>query len=158
MLKNKKGYFLVETVIALTIVATAITVVYVNAMSNYVKQNTQLTKYNTTQGLYSIKEVKKYLESDEGSFKSLVLKTENKYIDIFNEKNLSEDKFIGALNIKQIYFMEYDMEKFINNSSIAPSIKRELKSLSIDKNKCDYRYFVIFKDGSYSTIGIDCNS
>ena len=39
MLKNNnKGYFLAETIIVLTVVALAITTLYVNSMESYVKE------------------------------------------------------------------------------------------------------------------------
>ena len=44
MLKNNnKGYFLAETIIVLTVVALAITTLYVNSMESYVKEKNELT-------------------------------------------------------------------------------------------------------------------
>ena len=48
MSKNNQGYFLVETIIVLAIVATIITTLYVNSGQTYIKHKNELTKiYNT---------------------------------------------------------------------------------------------------------------
>ena len=65
MQKNNQGYMLAETIIALTVIATVITMVYAITMNNYIKQNNELIKYNTAEGLYSAKNVKKYFYNKE---------------------------------------------------------------------------------------------
>ena len=83
MLKNNnKGYFLAETIIVLTVVALAITTLYVNSMESYVKEKNELTKYNTVDGLYSANAVKKYLYKYVNDFK--VNANTNGYIDVNN--------------------------------------------------------------------------
>ena len=44
MSKNNQGYFLVETIIVLAIVATIITTLYVNSGQTYIKHKNELTK------------------------------------------------------------------------------------------------------------------
>ena len=69
MSKNNQGYFLVETIIVLAIVATIITTLYVNSGQTYIKHKNELTKYNTVDGLYSANAVKKYLYTYEEDLK-----------------------------------------------------------------------------------------
>lgn len=158
MIKNNKGYFLTEVIIVITIVAIAITVLYVNSMSTYINQNNELTKFNTADGIYSAGAVKDYFKSQESSFKSEI--ELDGYMDVFNYfDNLNIDlkkDFFDELGINKIYFTDYNLNLFLEKSTIVPSIKKNLKKLKYDENLCEYRYIVIFNDDSYSTIGVDC--
>lgn len=159
MLKNNnKGYFLTEVIIVITIVAIAITVLYVNSMSTYIKQDNELTKFNTSDGIYCAGEIKDYFTSQETNFKSQIESTG--YLDIFSyfeTSNVSLKKdFFDSLNVQKVYFTNYNLKLFLDNSSIIPSIKKDLKDLKYDEDLCDYRYIIIFNDDSYSTVGVDC--
>ena len=85
MSKNNQGYFLVETIIVLAIVATIITTLYVNSGQTYIKHKNELTKYNTVDGLYSANAVKKNLYKYVNDFK--VNANINGYIDVNNYLN-----------------------------------------------------------------------
>lgn len=160
MLKNNnKGYFLAETIIVLTVVALAITTLYVNSMESYINENNSLTKYNTIDGLYSANAVKKYLYEYVNDFK--YESNKNGYIDVSNylsKKNVNMN-FFQELDIKQIYFSTYNMAKLIDSKIVitngASNIQDELIKLEND-NSCSYKYIVIYNDYSYSIIGVDC--
>lgn len=155
---NNKGYFLTEVIIAITIVAIAITVLYVNSMNTYIKQKNELTRYNTLNGIYVAGEVKKYFKNQDNFFKAEV--SSNKFVDVFDyfEKSniIVKKDFFDELNISKIYYTNYDIRTIVNNLNIISSIKKDLKSLKYNANACQYRYIVIFNDNSYSTIGVDC--
>ena len=159
MLKNNnKGYFLAETIIVLTVVALAITTLYVNSMESYVKEKNDLTKYNTVDGLYSANAVKKYLYKYTDDFKANA--NTNGYIDVNNYlKNKNQEinniNFFKELDVKQLYFSTYDMTKLISSDVLSSNIKKELSSIEND-SKCVYRYIVIYKDYSYSLVGVSC--
>lgn len=157
MLKSNKGYFLAEAIIAITIVSIAITTLYVNSTSSYIKQKNEITKFNTIDGLYYIREVKKYYNNQESTFKSNISSSTG-YFLVFNSTydNSTIKPFFDELNISKIYFTTYDISLFLENISVPASIKGDLKSLKYDKNLCQYRYIVTFNDDSYSTIGVDC--
>lgn len=158
MQKNNQGYLLAETIIALTVIATVITLVYAISMNNYIKQNNELMKFNTAEGLYSAKNVKKYFYEYEAEYKAQTIASADKYIDITNQ----DADFMDKLNIKKLYFSKYVMENnFINQKDIPYAIRKDLKSInpsaSVDTpKKCDYRYVLLFKDNSYSSIGVSC--
>ena len=159
MLKNNnKGYFLAETIIVLTVVALAITTLYVNSMESYVKEKNELTKYNTVDGLYSANAVKKYLYKYVNDFK--VNANTNGYIDVNNYLNGQSIKvnnvtFFKELNVKQLYFSTYDMTKLISSGVLKKNIQKELSNIEND-SKCTYRYIVIYNDYSYSLVGVSC--
>lgn len=159
MLKNNnKGYFLAETIIVLTVVALAITTLYVNSMESYVKEKNELTKYNTVDGLYSANAVKKYLYKYVNDFK--VNANTNGYIDVNNYLNGKSIKvnnvtFFKELNVKQLYFSTYDMTKLISSGVLKKNIQKELSNIEND-SKCVYRYIVIYNDYSYSLVGVSC--
>ena len=159
MLKNNnKGYFLAETIIVLTVVALAITTLYVNSMESYVKEKNELTKYNTVDGLYSANAVKKYLYKYVNDFK--VNANTNGYIDVNNYLNgqsikVSNVTFFKELNVKQLYFSTYDMTKLISSGVLKKNIQKELSNIEND-SKCVYRYIVIYNDYSYSLVGVGC--
>lgn len=160
----QKGYFLVETIISLTVVATIITILYATITSSFIRQNDELTKANTTSGLYVVKEIKKFFEYDIEILENKITE-DNKYIDLDtyvlenqNDNLQSFRNFYEKLNVKKIYFSNYNMENLISSENINASIKKTLKlENEKDENRCNYRYLIIFKDNSYSTIGINCN-
>ena len=151
MTKNNKGYLLAETLIAITVVATIITIVYAMIMNYYIKEDNEITKYNTAQGLYTATQIKKmlaFMEND--NINSL---GENDYISVG-----IDDNFNKKMNISEIYFTKKDLTSLIENESIPSTIKKFLKGINNDKtNQCDYRYVVIFDDNRYTVIGAGCD-
>lgn len=160
MLKNNQGYFLVETIIVLAIVATIITTLYVNSGETYIKHKNEFTKYNTVDGLYSANAVKKYLYTYEEDLKNGA--NENGYInvnDYFNNINLNlpSMNFFKELDVNKVYLSLYDMNDILNGDELNNDIKENLKIVEND-NKCKYRYIVIFNDYSYSISNLNCVS
>lgn len=169
MLKNNKGYLLTETIIAITVVATIITVVYTTSLGNYKMQDIELTKANTAQDLYTAKELRKFLYKKESEYIDELENNGVGYIKLFsrsNEKELPQEEFNLILNlsdvldIKYIYVLRYsDLGNLLNenlmNSQIKNSLSNKIEN-DENENSCDYRYLVIYNNNSYSTIGIHC--
>lgn len=149
MLKNNKAYILAETIIALAIVATAITIIYAITMNYFIKQNNNINKFNTTQGLYAAKEISKYYAKNVDTFISNLESSD--YIDITNNNpTLAFD-----LDIRKVYFSKYDVTTLLNNESIPLLDKNDIKAKGYESN-CTYRYLIIFNDDSYSSVGVNC--
>ena len=110
--KNNKGYFLVETIIVLTIVSTIITTLYVNSMNNYIKEKNELTKYNTVDGLYSANAIKKYLFIYEDE---LIKEVADKgYVNVnnfFSKKNMN-------INDIDLFLVNFELTKNIDTPNI----------------------------------------
>lgn len=158
MSKNNQGYFLVETIIVLAIVATIITTLYVNSGQTYIKHKNELKKYNTVDGLYSANAVKKYLYTYEEDLKKDA--KENGYTNVnnyFKNKNLDLTKmdFFKELNVNKVYLSLYDMKDLLKDNELNTNIKEDLGNIEND-NKCVYRYIVIFNDYSYSVSNLSC--
>ena len=151
MIKNKKGYLLIETIMAITVVATAITYVYGITMNNFIKQNNDVMKFNTTDGLYVAREVEKLFEENLPEFEQSA--NISNYVNITNKNS----GIVQSLDINKIYFSKYDMTSLINNEKFPISLRTQLKSIEYEAGKCNYRYLIIFNDYSYSTIGVECN-
>ena len=173
MSKNNKGYLLTETIIAITVVATIITVIYTTSMGNYRRQDIELNKANTSQDLYTAKELRKFLYNNETQFIEDMKVSEYGYKKLFDKKESDansqdeitrEEDFMNdlgnVLNIKYIYILNYnDMKRLIENELINTVIKNNLsKSTLGNENGCLYRYLIIYNDNSYSTIGIQCGN
>ena len=164
MFKNSKGYLLTETIIAIATVATIITVIYTTSLGNYQAQDIELTKANTAEEVYTVRELRKFLYANENSYISQI--EGNNYIQLFArnvqvENPTSESQFIdelsNALDIKYIYVSEYDLTPLLENEYINSQIKNSLiKKEDENDNNCAFRYLIIYNDNSYSTIGIRC--
>ena len=166
MQKNNKGYLLTETIIAITVVATIITVVYTMSLGNYKMQDMELTKANTAQEVYTAKELRKFLYSNENNYINLI--EGNNYIRLFAKNELipnptPEDQFMEqlstALDIKYIYLSEYDIEPLLQNENINSQIKSSLiRKEESNDNECTFRYLIIYNNNGYSTLGIRCEN
>lgn len=159
--KCQKGYFLVETIISLTVVATIITVLYGTITSSFIKQNNEISKFNTTEGLYTVREINEYFETDLDKLKEKITEA-NKYVDLeeymsTNSNSTTFKEFCNELNIKKIYFSNYDMSKLIDDKINVSMKKNLIIENKKDVNRCNYRYLIIFNNNSYATVGIDCN-
>lgn len=158
MLKNVKGFILTETIITLTVVATVITIVYATIMNYYIKQNNNITKFNTTQGLYTSRDLKKYFDGRFGDeidkYSKVILDKEAQNIMSF----CSDGDLCEKLNVKQAFLAKekLNFNSFVQNNTLPNTIKADILKQEFKKDKCSYRYIFIFKDNSYSTIGVDC--
>ena len=109
MIKNRKGYLLAESLIVITVVATVITVVYAVIMNYYIKQDNEVTKYNTPQGLHNAREIEKLCSVRENYFVSEMDEDNKTYLDI-----TKFDFYINKnLDIYKIYFSKSDISNLI---------------------------------------------
>ncbi len=163
MLKSKKGYLLTESIIAITVVATIITIVYAIIVKNLIRQNNEITKNNTSYGMYILKEVRKYYLDNEIEFDDDLQNTSRDYLNITSDG----PEFLNNINVHRLYFLKYDkIDELILREKIPYSVKKELKEIDSSDQACKYRYLLIFKeknadaklfDYSYATLGADCS-
>ena len=162
MIKNKKGYLLAETIIAISVVATVITIVYTITMNYFVKQDNEVTKYNSPQGLYNSAQIDKLFSNvtlnDDQTEKFLVdklKKSNSDYIAI----DASAKSVFNSLNISNVYFSKSNLSSLIRNEPIPNIIKRFLLNKNNEKAyvSCPYNYVVIYNDNSYTVIGTECD-
>lgn len=155
MLKNTNGYILTETMIGITVVATVITIVYGITMNYYIKQDNNITKYNTTQGLYSGKDIKKYFEKYNDQF----IQELADGINVVDKTNELCGEFCENLNISKLYIAKHNetaIDDLLNEDGVPNTVKSELMKETILNNVCDFDYIVIYNDDSYAVIGMNC--
>ena len=145
MRKKEKGYLLSESIIAITIVATVITTIYSIIMNYYVKKDNEITKYNTIQGLYTNRDMNKYLDVYLADFKNQL--NQKEYVDV---TSFLDDPIFAKMDIKKIYFSNYRLDSLLYNDDIPNSVKRQLKDVLEDENSnnCKYRYVILFYNNS----------
>ncbi|MBQ9024022.1 MAG: hypothetical protein IJ105_02235 [Bacilli bacterium] len=155
MIKNSKGYLLAETIIAITVVATVITMVYAIIMNYYIKEDNEITKFNTAQGIYNAYQIKK-LFSDQEKYYIESFSEENKdYVQITDFDSAIKDE----LNIKEIFYSKKNIENLIKDENISIRLKKFLSEYNDNNtyNLCEYKYIVIYNDDSYSIVGSECD-
>lgn len=152
MIKNKKGYLLAETIIAITVVATVITMVYAITTNYYIKQDNEVTKYNTPLGLYNAIEIEKLFSNTDDYTINKLGSREYMIVDSCGD-------ICTNLNIDKVYFAKKDITNLIKNENIPIRIKKFLteKNNEPSTDSCDYKYILFFNDDSYSIIGSNCD-
>ena len=155
MKKNTcSGFMLVETLIVTTFVAGVLIFLFIqliNLNNNY--DNSY--KYNTTEDLYSLRNVKDYLLSDTTALNSVkTLVDEKGYVEItdcaiFTEVNYCL-KLFELENIKSILVTEnyVDEELFYNYND---GLKKFISRIN-GKGTNKYRLLAEFKNSRYATI------
>ena len=155
MKKNSNnGFVLAETLIVTTFVAGILIFLFIQ-FSNLSKNYNDSYKYNTVEGLYSLNNIIKYIETDDTFNQNLTnLVTSNKYLDITDCSLFSNQKYCTLLfkleNIESIYIVDNYFNKNIFNDS-KETIKNFINKISGDGEE-KYRIVAEFKDFTFATI------
>lgn len=155
MKKNSNnGFVLVETLIVTTFVASVLIFLFIQ-FSNLSKNYNDSYKYNTVEGLYSLNNITKYIQSDTTFKESLAnLVTADNYLDITDCTLFSDQKYCLLLfeleNIESIYIVNNNFNKSIFNNS-KETIKNFINKISSDGEE-KYRIVAEFKDFTFATI------
>lgn len=147
MKKNNKGFTLVETLIASTLVVSVL--VFLLVQFTKLNRNYEYSfSFNTVQGIYSAKELNKYV-------------TENNITctptDVPCELNNIDNTFMEKLNIKKIYIINdngsySDIENTICTDNITNKCKK-FASINWKTNKNNKkRLLILYNDDTYTTI------
>ena len=154
---NTKGFMLVETLIVTSFVAGVLIFLFVQFSTLEQKYETTY-KYNNVEDLYSLKNIKNYLESDTTFIASLSSLTESSYLDITDcsNENLTYQKYCIKLfeleNIERIYIVlnEFDKAMFDNKTSEFKDFINRVNK----KGNQKYRIIAKFNNSTYATIRI----
>jgi len=156
---NNKGFFLVETIAIVSIVAIVLVSLYSQISilySNYIRN----ANYNTVESIHAVRNVKKYIEQNyTATLVSDLAASASPLLDI---KSYAFDAtgyyaaLIADSNIKSIYFSAYDINALLTNYAsynINASFLDYLKTLKVSDSKADtYRIIIILNNGNYSNI------
>lgn len=157
---NNKGFMLVETLIVATFLVTTLLFIYIQ-FNNIKRTYNNSFKYNTVNGLYTAKNIIKYISTDSID----ILKTE-----------LAQDgvEFINITDCSNTYFTEENYCKILMNSSNVKTVlftEENLDTLknattSLDQTMIDfinyvdyekttgYRIIIEFNDNTFASIKI----
>lgn len=154
LISNKKGFFVIETIVVIAIVAIVVTYVFSNFSNSYSRfiASESYDNINTTNVTLYIKE---YLENLEIDY-SLALGT-NSYLEISSITKVPTEYYIKLkehLNIKRAYL--FDLELFFsdpyNLSYFDTKFQNYLKTLAKVESK--YVFVVELDNSNYAYISI----
>ena len=151
---NKKGFMLAETLIVTTFVASVLIFLFIQ-FSNLNNSYGKYFIYNTTEGLYSLNQVKIYIQSDS-DFMDYIEEhvNQNSYLNITDCSLFTNPDYC----LRLFNLIEVDKVYVLYNSSSYNSINLDSKSVtefvkSINTPGTDtYRLVASFNDGTFATV------
>jgi len=164
---NNKGFLLVETIVVATFTLTVLIVLFLQFKNLLVSYNNSYN-YNTVEGIYDLKNVKKYISQYENKENPLTkqLSTASKPYLVFYNGSCNADLGIGGSdfceeimkqgNFKTVLFAHSDATDLKNHlknnedSNISENMKILIKSLKKVENQ--NRLIAEFNDGTLATI------
>lgn len=155
MKKNtNRGFVLAETLIVTTFVAGVLIFLFIQ-FTNLSKNYTDSYKYNTVEGLYALRNIKEYIETDSVAMAIIEDKTnDDNILNITNCSIFSEKKYCLKLmeleNIKRIFATNNDFDKdYFNNYD--EGFKKFVNKIN-KEGTLKYRLLVEFNNSTYATI------
>lgn len=150
---NSKGFMLVETLIVTTFVCGVLIFLFIQ-FNNLSKNYENTYNYNSVEGLYSLNNIKKYIENDSQFILSIDLK--DGYMDLTDCSLFTDTKYCEKLfkleKIKVIYLTENNFDKNIF-SNLNNKFKKFINMINSQGNE-KYRILVEFEDSTFATIRI----
>lgn len=154
MKKNKKGFFLPETIVIITLVTTIMAFVYPNVVKLYENYENKVNYYDQTEDLYVLKAIYKSLEYD---FEDL---TTSYYIqDDTNLVEVNSNYYENFKTLKKLYITCYmSNPSSINDYNFNKYLKRLKKT---EQDLESFRLVGIFENEEdneklrYASIKID---
>lgn len=151
---NNKGFMLAETLVVTTFVSGVLIFLFIQ-FSNLSKSYDESYIYNTTEGLYALEDLKKYIETDINFTDYIDTNIETKkYIDITNCSLFTDESY--CLNLIEIENID---KIFISTNSLPKDIINEYDEgftnfiNKINKEgKEEYRLVASFKNSTYATL------
>lgn len=115
--RNEKGFFLVETMLVIAVVAVVLLIVYKTFSSVYYGF-LESENYNTINAINALSNIQKYYESI-GEIDTSLLSEENTYIELTNDANYASPYYTRIkeeYGITDIYLI--DLDYFLNTNGI----------------------------------------
>ena len=155
MKKNaSKGFMLAETLIVTTFVAGVLIYLFIQ-FTNLSQNYNDSYSYNTVEGLYSLRNIKKFIIKDTHALTNIHnIITDDGYAEITDCENFTEKDYCLKLfeleNIKNIFITNNNFNKDLFSTS-NEGFKKFINKI---KSKDDYKYRILaeFNDSTYATI------
>ena len=154
---SSKGFMLTETLIVATMLVTVLLIMYVQ-FKTVIRSYQQSFKYNTVNNLYSLYNVKKYIEREKYNIMATRLNTST-YVDLsscsnlyFNETSYCE-QLLDSLNIEELYLVKENVKEVKQNNNFSGEFNKFLNTIKSDKTS-EYRLIASFKDNTFGTLKV----
>lgn len=151
MIKNKKGFALVETLVVSLVVATILIYIFVqftNLKNNY----DESFRYNDIDNLYQLEQIKNYINSMPANMKeeiSSAITTDTYYIIDSTSALEFEKDLINEIGAKTLIITYADIND-INTTSFSNNIKKMLKR--VNNKSSNYRLIVEYDNNKVATM------
>ncbi|MBR3362828.1 MAG: hypothetical protein IKG40_02760 [Bacilli bacterium] len=151
---NNKGFLLVETLVVSTFCLTVLVVLFLQFKTLIINYNDSF-KYNTVEGIYSLNEVKKYLQNNDVKLDAnsapyyVTLKDDN---GVNNEIcNELCDELLKSMEVKTIIYTSSNIDGSLrNNNNLSENTRKFISRLK--NNDKGNRLIAEFKNGTYASI------
>jgi competence protein ComGC len=161
---NKKGFFLVETFVVISIVAVVLILFY-RQISTMLYNYEESFQYDTVQSIHTANNIKNFVLQE--NFNDLVTDLgTSKFLDITNYE-FSRPNFYTELknvsNIDKIYLMPFNINDLISNiysygfDFLLIDYIKKLRTISTDDTSHLYRIVVALNNDTYSNVIININ-
>lgn len=158
---NNKGFLLVETLIVATFCLSVLVILFLQFKNLVVSYNNSY-KYNTVEGIYSLKPIKNYLTQNDFSTQLNLENTNYKLITSLQDEGVvcnnsfsKTDGYCNALiedgNFKTIiYTKNYKLDTLKNEKFGDEGLENFIRQ--IKNQEKENRLIAQFNDGTYATI------
>ena len=161
---NNRGVMLLETLVVSTFIITVLVYLYVQ-FSNLKHNYDTSFKYDTIPGLYSLKEVDKFINKKYGYADLKEAVDDKKYIELYNNGcNLTYfsdnysycDKLMSDINIKYLLLVSSNLSALKNslkeNNRYSNGLYNYIKRINYNSNENTYILVAQFNDNSFSNL------
>lgn len=162
MIKNNKGFMLLETLIVTSFVSFVLIYLFIqisNITSNY---STSLT-YNMVDDIYALEDLKEYIISDELLVTYILNDLEDGYISIdscnsslFTDVNYCQN-LLNNLRINSFIISQNNLDELDFSPIQSEGIKKFISTLK-NTNSSEYRIIAIIDKQRYASIIFDLGS
>ncbi|MBE6160043.1 MAG: hypothetical protein E7157_03230 [Lactobacillales bacterium] len=170
MKKRNKGFMLIETLVVSTFIITVLIYLYIQFVNLKKSYDTSFS-YDTIPGLYSAKEIDKFINNNYGyaDFIEEVDSNDNKYIELVDENKCDYiyfsgninycDRLISNSNMKTVLLASTDISKLKENLKTNNPYSNELylyvKNMNLKNLENSYILIVEYNDKTFSYVKIE---
>jgi len=156
---NNSGFMLAETLIVATFLVSTLLFIYIqfNGITNKYDDS---FKYNTVNGLYTTKNIIKYISNDGMDYlKDTIDNSEIDYINITDCPNIyfTETNYCSALmsasNVKTILFTKENLDNLKNITELDQTVTDFINNIDYEVVH-GYRLIIEFNDGTFASLKI----
>lgn len=154
---NNRGFMLTEVLIVSTLLTTVLLVMYTQ-FKNIKRTFDQEFKYNNVNDLYSLNNVKKYIEQENYTAMAGRLENDN-YVRIescnnnYYESTEYCERLYENLEIEKLYLTKTNLFKIKDSLDLNKATKDFIKTIESETGQ-GYRLIAEFKDNRYATLKV----